>query len=128
MTSGNAFPKSARVVAGTQFTRALRNGAVAADDTLVVFALATQGEAVRLGVTIPKKTGNAVKRNHWKRLIRESFRQCQHELPRGYDLVVRPKRGAVADHTKIQRGLPTLARKAVRRDRDSARQSNSKTR
>lgn len=112
------FPKTRRVVKGDDFTRAMRRGGCAADGTLVVFALARLGvhnTPTRLGVTIPKKTGNAVVRNQWKRLIRESFRTQQSSIPAGFDIVVRPKKDAVLDRSTIQRGLPKLANKAIRR-------------
>ena len=114
------------MVRGEDFTTVIRNGSVAADGVLVVFVLeATDSRGgsdakPRLGVTIPKKVGNAVCRNGWKRWIRESFRLSQHELPRGYDIVVRPKKGASPSWTAIESALPRLVRKAVqRRRRDS---------
>jgi ribonuclease P protein component len=42
----------------------------------------------RLGVTVNKKVGNAVKRNRVKRLIREFFRLHQSRFPQGYDVVI----------------------------------------
>ncbi len=97
-------------------TRALHHGACAADGTLVLFAFKTSpDQAAKLGVTIPKRTGNAVVRNHWKRLIRESFRTQQTEIPTGYDYVVRPKKGADANWSAIQKSIPKLAKKAVAR-------------
>lgn len=52
----------------------------------------TQG-AKRLGITVTKKTGNAVKRNRIKRLIREFFRLNKALFPAGYnDVVIMAKR------------------------------------
>ena len=122
----NGFPKELRVVRGDDFTRVLRAGGCAADGTIVVFALPrtdcgpeTSRESLptRLGVTIPKKTGNAVVRNQWKRWIRESFRTQRSRIPMGYDLIVRPKKDAIPDGSVIQKNLPRLAVKAIGRIR-----------
>jgi ribonuclease P protein component len=48
--------------------------------------------AKRLGITVTKKAGNAVKRNRIKRLIREFFRLNKSLFPAGYDVVVMAKR------------------------------------
>lgn len=119
------LPRSKRVRSSRAFTWILRRGGCAADDSLVVFALrqtALPASAAasplaprRLGVTIPKRTGNAVVRNRWKRWIREAFRLHQENLPRGFDYIVRPKKDAVGSGPRIQASLPKLARKAARR-------------
>ena len=46
------------------------------------------GATPRLGVVTSKKIGNAVARNRARRLLRESFRQHQHELVQPIDLVL----------------------------------------
>jgi len=46
----------------------------------------------RLGITVTKKAGNAVRRNRIKRLIREFFRLNKSLFPAGYDVVVMAKR------------------------------------
>jgi ribonuclease P protein component len=110
------FRKSQRIVRSNEFTLILRKGSCAADGVLVLFAVVgDESRASRLGITIPKKTGNAVARNRWKRLIRESFRTQQDQLPGGYDYVVRPKKGAQPSWKEIQKSLPKLANKAVQR-------------
>ncbi|MCC9644885.1 ribonuclease P protein component [Rhodopirellula sp. JC740] len=124
MASANSqqFPKTSRVVRSRDFTRALRRGSVAANDCLVAFAIRKDESCTsprRIGITIPKKTGSAVVRNHWKRLIRESFRLHQADLPTGYDFVVRPKKDVSADWERIHQGFSKLLARAVRREQSS---------
>lgn len=110
------FGKHQRVAKPATFTLALKRGSCAADGVLVLFAIRTQSDhPARLGVTIPKKTGNAVVRNRWKRLIRESFRLQQHQLPAGHDFVVRPKKDAKPTWPEIKKSIPKLALKAVKK-------------
>jgi ribonuclease P protein component len=51
----------------------------------------TQG-AKRLGITVTKKTGNSVKRNRIKRLIREFFRLNKNLFPAEHDVVIMAKK------------------------------------
>jgi ribonuclease P protein component len=51
----------------------------------------TQG-VKRLGITVTKKVGNAVKRNRIKRLIREFFRLNKALFPAGNDFIIMAKR------------------------------------
>ncbi|MGV8059573.1 MAG: ribonuclease P protein component [Smithellaceae bacterium] len=46
----------------------------------------------RLGITVTKKAGNAVKRNRIKRLIREFFRLNKSLFPAGQDVVIMAKK------------------------------------
>lgn len=48
----------------------------------------------RLGITVTKKVGSAVGRNHVKRRVKEVFRQHRGLFPMGGDVVVIAKRGA----------------------------------
>ncbi|MEM9589026.1 MAG: ribonuclease P protein component [Planctomycetota bacterium] len=126
------FNRESRVRRPGEFTFALLRGGVADYSALVVFAVHSDrprsgalapacnpndGELrpTRLGITIPKRTGNAVLRNRWKRLIREAFRTQPDRFPGGYDLIVRPKKGANPEWKTIRRSLPKLACKAIKR-------------
>ncbi|NNE01054.1 MAG: ribonuclease P protein component [Pirellulaceae bacterium] len=110
------FKKSQRVIKSGEFTMILRQGTCVADGVIVLFASPSAPEQPpRIGITIPKKVGNAVTRNRWKRLIRESYRTQQEQIPRGIDLIVRPKRGAEPSWESIRKSIPKLAKKAVAR-------------
>lgn len=61
---------------------------------LVFYAQSGDGEARRLGCTVPKKVGCSVVRNRLKRRIREVFRLNREALPEGCTLIVNAKRTA----------------------------------
>ena len=46
-----------------------------------------RGSSLRIGITTSKKTGNAVRRNRSRRVIREAFRALRAGVSPGYDLV-----------------------------------------
>jgi ribonuclease P protein component len=105
------FSKSMRVVNQRDFDRAFKTGTVFSDGTLVVHACRNEIDRSRLGLSVSKRVGNSPIRNLWKRLIRESFRKQRLQLPTGWDIVVRPKRGAIPDHNAIEKSISKLGRR-----------------
>ncbi|MFO0924619.1 MAG: ribonuclease P protein component [Pirellulales bacterium] len=110
--SDHSFDASKRLKSPLDFQRVFESGKVAANEMLVVHALKRDGDETRLGISISKKVGHAPLRNRWKRLIREAFRLQRESLPRGFDLVIRPKKDAEPDYERIYGGLVRLVQRA----------------
>ena len=104
----HTFPKSVRLRRPTEFEAVYNQKNFAADEVLVINGAANGLAVTRLGLSVSRKVGNAVVRNQWKRRIREAFRQMQHELPLGIDLVIRPRKGAACDYQIICQSLKQL--------------------
>jgi len=83
------------------FKKVYSRGRYAADSVFVVYALANDLGKNRLGATVSKKVGNAVRRNLLRRLVKEFLRVKGGVMPVGYDIVVlaRPPAG------QLERGL-----------------------
>lgn len=108
------FPAAVRLRKQSEFDAVYAANRYEADATLVITAFANSAATTRLGLSIGRQYGNAVVRNRWKRLIREAFRRNRFRLPCGLDLVIRPRRGAVAEYAAIERSLLELTRRLVR--------------
>jgi len=67
----------------------------------------------RLGLTVSKKIGNAVKRNLVRRWIYEAFRLYEPQLKTGYNIVIVAKSAALdSDFHKIHRTIGGVLKKA----------------
>lgn len=103
------YPKAARVRQRREFQRIRRWGKRLSGQCVVVEVLSTSHANTRLGVTVTKRFGNACIRSRFKRIVREGFRQCQHLLPVGLDLNVRPRsRGRLAKSQDVESDLLSL--------------------
>lgn len=111
----SGFPREFRLRRQPDFQRVHEANIFAADDVLVIRAISNDLQIIRVGISISRQVGIAVVRNRWKRLIREAFRLMRAELPVGLDLVVRPRRGGVAELRNIQESLRRLVPKLARR-------------
>lgn len=69
------------------FGRLYKKGKSYAGGYIVVYMLKTNRHDKRIGLTVGKSFGKAVKRNRIKRLMRESYRILEPTLPDGFDFV-----------------------------------------
>jgi ribonuclease P protein component len=109
------FPSAYRIRRQADFERAYRRRCAASDDLLLVFGCENQLPHPRLGLSVSRKHGNAVVRNHWKRRLRDVFRRNREQLPPGVDLVIVPKASAEPPLEDLLRSLVRLAQRATRR-------------
>lgn len=93
------FRKQNRILQRSDFLLVYNQGKPYRRNLLHVFVLPPAADAppaapTRLGITVTKKSGNSVKRNRARRLIRESFRHQLPYLKPGYSIVVNAMRAA----------------------------------
>ena len=91
---GYRYPKSLRIRTRRQFQQIARQHVKHIGKWIVIEARKTPHSRLRLGITVSRQYGNAVKRNRFKRIVREAFRLCQIELPSGFDLNIKPRTAA----------------------------------
>ncbi len=83
-----SFSKKKRLISNSQFKAVLDNGQRRINGVLMLYIAKNDLGYSRLGVSVGKSYGNAVVRNRLKRLMRETFRQNQHQIPAGFDYVL----------------------------------------
>ena len=113
MSVSQTFPQRRRLKSPSQFAEVYATGLFEADQVLVINLRANSLPESRMGLSIPKVCGNAPIRNRWKRYCREAFRQQQHELPKGIDFVIRPRKGAKPDSEAVAHSLHKLLQRAA---------------
>jgi len=86
------FPKTSRLGGRNSFAAIRTGGLKFSRGPLNVWALPNSLDHGRLGISIGRHVGIAVRRNRIKRLLREAYRLMQHDLPASYDWLVVVKR------------------------------------
>jgi ribonuclease P protein component len=95
------------------FQRVYSTGHRFLDDYGVFYILPAKDKTIKMGFAVGKKLGNAVVRNHTKRLMREIYRTNRPFLKKKVHIIwVARKRLATADISMYKRVFDRLATKA----------------
>ena len=88
------FPKACRLRKTWEFQQVWKMGCKLHTPHFILLGMKNSGSVSRLGLTVSRKVGNAVKRNRLKRQIREYFRKYMGRSRQPADLSVIAKKGA----------------------------------
>ena len=107
--SENRFQKNRRIRRKQDFQKVIRNKKKAySKNTIITYAKNDVGFA-RIGISVSKKCGNAVKRNKIKRTIREIFRNSDFMKKTSIDVIVSMKRGRdISEKNVLAKELETI--------------------
>ena len=95
-----------------EFSRVFRSGEFAGSRHVNLNARRNRLGINRVGVTTARGTGNAVVRNHLKRLLREAYRHYAADIQPGWDLVLVAKKGdAMSRYDQIERDMGKVMRR-----------------
>ncbi len=113
-----SLPKSTHLCTSKEFARVYDGKCKASTEHLLVFAQSNGSDSSRIGLSVSKKNGSAVKRNLIKRRLREAFRHERRDLPVGFDFILIPKKSiesSLVNYREALRSLcPMLAKRCQR--------------
>lgn len=102
-----------KLTKGYEYREVYKKGRSFANKDLVIYVLKRNDSLKRMGISINKKIGNAVRRNRLKRIIKEVFRLNKNFLESGLDLVFIVRRGISVDSYKeMEKVVVQLFKKA----------------
>lgn len=80
--------KENRLKLNKDFRRLYSRGNCGVAGSVVVYAMKNKKHTIRVGLTVSKGVGNAVKRNRAKRLMRAAFDALKQNISVGYDIII----------------------------------------
>lgn len=89
-SGGNTFPARERLRSSKDFSRIFARGKIIRSSGLTVRWLPNLLPFSRMGVSVGRRFGNAVKRNRARRILKELYRTGKFLFPHGVDLVFMP--------------------------------------
>ncbi len=98
-----------------EFKTVFNKGKISGGKYLVAFVKQNNKKNNMLGIAIGVKIAKATKRNHLKRLIRESYKTIEPQVKDGYTIVFTWRKGAEAEHVKyleVEKDMEKVLKKA----------------
>jgi ribonuclease P protein component len=110
--SDERFPKGLRLTKRREFKQADEYKAERLiTKNLIILIAPNSLNLARIGITVSRKTGNAVKRNRIKRLLREAFRLNKSWFEPGKDYVLIARSGRIDNLTGISLEIENVLKK-----------------
>ncbi len=87
------FCRSQRLISRSDYQRTYREGKKYVGEKLMIYFFLGPSCSPKLGITIGKKWGKAIRRARFKRVVREGFRLIYSDLPKKLYINVHPLPG-----------------------------------
>ena len=101
-----------------EFRRLYATGKSGATGLLALYCKRNRKGLSQLGITVGTKVGKAVRRNKIRRRLREIYRQHEHEIRRGFDIIVAARvRSREASYQQLEADFLRLLDKLDLRER-----------
>ena len=114
--TGQRFARSLRITSRRQFLEIYRRGRSVRSPSMTLFGQPNGLGRCRLGITVTRKVGTAVRRNRIKRVFREIYRRNRSVLPMGLDIVINAHPGIhEVAYRDLEREFLKNARRLARR-------------
>ena len=109
------FSSAEHIKRPTDFRRRYDRRRSVSNTWIIVYACENGLAWSRLGLSVSRKVGNAVRRNRLRRLYKEAFRLTKHDMPAGLDLVVVPRKADDPTLADLMASLPVLVGQLARK-------------
>jgi ribonuclease P protein component len=107
----HSLARRERLIRQRDFEATYRGRRSVRDERLVLCFRANSLTHSRLGSSVSGRWGNSVQRNKFRRYCREAFRLHKAGLPKGFDIIIIPRKGIEMTLEELSASLLRLAAK-----------------